>query len=89
MWVGHEVRNPATDRSGGAMSTGTTRSMPRGRTALVPELMTVDEVAKALRLSRSKVYELIASRRLPAFRPGGRIRIPADAVRGFLRDSRV
>ena len=59
------------------------------RSASFPELLTVDEVAEALKLSRSKVYELIASRRLPAFRPGGRIRVPAESVREFLRLSRV
>ncbi len=52
-------------------------------------LFSIDEVAAALNLSRSKVYELVASRRLQAFRPGGRIRVPAKAVREFLRDSRV
>ena len=55
----------------------------------IPELMTVNEVAAALRLSRSRVYELIATGDLLAYRPGGRIRIPAEAVRTFLRDSRL
>jgi len=61
----------------------------RRRPASVAELLTVDEVADLLRLSRSKVYELVASRTLPAYRPGGRIRVPAEAVRDYLGRSRV
>jgi excisionase family DNA binding protein len=71
------------------MTTGSTNPEPERRPTAVPELLTVDEVAQALRLSRSKVYELIASRQLRAFRPGGRIRIPAEAVWDFLKDSRL
>jgi len=71
------------------MSAGAVSPQPSPRSARIPDLLTVDEVAEALRLSRSKVYELIASRRLPAYRPGGRIRIPAKAVMELLRDSRV
>ena len=55
----------------------------------VPELLTVTEVAHLLRLSRSKVYELIASRSLAAFKPGGRIRIASDAVQEFLARSEL
>lgn len=55
----------------------------------VPDLLSVGDVAEVLRISRSKVYELIALRRLPAYRPGGRLRIPAKIVREFLRDSRL
>lgn len=55
----------------------------------LPDLLSVGEVADVLRLSKSKVYELIASRLLPAHRPGGRLRIPAKVVREFLRDSRL
>ena len=36
-----------------------------------------------------KVYELVASRQLPAYKPGGRLRIQKKAVREFLRDSRL
>ena len=71
------------------MSGGASKPVPGRRSRSIPELMTVNEVAAALRLSRSRVYELITTRELPAYRPGGRIRIPADAVRQFLRDSRV
>ena len=71
------------------MSGGASDPVPGRRSRSIPELMTVNEVAATLRLSRSRVYELIATRELPAYKPGGRIRIPADAVRQFLRDSRV
>lgn len=62
---------------------------PRPRPTSIPELLTVEEVAATLRLSRSKIYELIASRCLLALRPGGRIRVPADSVKEYLRLSRV
>jgi excisionase family DNA binding protein len=62
---------------------------PPPRLEDLPELLSVGEVAAVLRLSKSKTYELIASRQLPAHRPGGRLRITAKAVREFLRDSRL
>ena len=55
----------------------------------LPVLMTVNQVAEALQLSRSKVYDLVASGDLDAYRPGGRLRIPADAVVRLLERSRV
>ena len=71
------------------MSGGTARPRPGRRSQSIPELMTVDEVAKALRLSRSKVYALIAGGKLSAYRPGGRLRIPSKSVSEFLQDSRI
>lgn len=56
---------------------------------LLPALLTVNQVAEALRLSRSKVYEMVASGDLEAYRPGGRLRIAADAVARLLDRSRV
>ena len=55
----------------------------------VPHLLTVHEVAQRLGVSRSKVYELVATRALVAYRPGGRIRITPDAVRRYLEQTRV
>jgi len=56
---------------------------------LLPALLTVNQVAEALRLSKSKVYEMVASGDLEAYRPGGRLRIAADAVARLLDRSRV
>ena len=55
----------------------------------LPELLTVREVARVLRLSRSKVYELVAARDLPALRPGGRLRVTVIAVREYLKRSEL
>lgn len=55
----------------------------------IPQLLTVDEVATALRLSRSQVYELVATRSLEACRVGGRIRIPARAVSQLIEQSKI
>ncbi|WP_055699196.1 helix-turn-helix domain-containing protein [Streptomyces silaceus] len=50
------------------------------------QALTVSEVMDALRLSRSKVYDLIRSRELRSFQSGRCRRIPADAVRQFMHD---
>lgn len=45
-----------------------------------PALMTPREAAEALRVSRSKIYALIATGRLPATRITGSVRIPRQAL---------
>ncbi|MGW6955020.1 helix-turn-helix domain-containing protein [Streptomyces chartreusis] len=51
-----------------------------------PQALTVPEVMTALKLSRSKVYDLIRSRQLPSYTSGRARRIPADAVRHYMQD---
>lgn len=51
-----------------------------------PRALTVPEVMTALRLSRSKVYDLIRSRQLPSYTSGRARRIPVDAVRHYMQD---
>ncbi|MFF9274264.1 helix-turn-helix domain-containing protein [Streptomyces griseosporeus] len=51
-----------------------------------PEALTVPEVMTALRLSRSKVYDLIRSKQLRSFTSGRCRRIPVDAVRQYMQD---
>ncbi|MER7965316.1 MULTISPECIES: helix-turn-helix domain-containing protein [Streptomyces] len=51
-----------------------------------PEAFTVPEVMKALRLSRSKVYDLIRTKQLHSFTSGRCRRIPVDAVRQYMND---
>ncbi|MCZ7415301.1 helix-turn-helix domain-containing protein [Streptomyces sp. WMMC897] len=43
------------------------------------------EAMAALRLSRSKVYDLIRSGSLPSFTIGRSRRIPAEELRSFIR----
>ncbi|MFI0914988.1 helix-turn-helix domain-containing protein [Streptomyces abikoensis] len=50
------------------------------------ELLTVPEAMALLRLGRSKIYDLIRSRRLASIKVDGARRIPADAVRTFILD---
>ncbi|WP_329394324.1 helix-turn-helix domain-containing protein [Streptomyces lydicus] len=50
----------------------------------VQEALTVPEVMRALRLSRSKVYDLIRSRQLESFTIGRSRRIAADSLRTFI-----
>ncbi|WP_235453606.1 helix-turn-helix domain-containing protein [Streptomyces olivochromogenes] len=51
-----------------------------------PEAFMVSEVMTALRLSRSKFYDLIRSKELPSFTVGRSRRIPVDSVRAYMRD---
>ena len=53
----------------------------------LPRLMTVREVAELLRLSRSKVYELINLRELRTVKIGRCVRVPEAAVRELLANS--
>ena len=47
-------------------------------------LLRVEEVARALSLGRSKVYELIASGELPSITIGAARRVPAEALRRWI-----
>jgi excisionase family DNA binding protein len=49
------------------------------------ELLTVPEVMKRLRVGRTKVYDLIRTRRLASIKVDGCRRIPADAVGDFIQ----
>lgn len=51
-----------------------------------PLLLRVDEVARALALGRSKVYELIASGELPSLTIGAARRVPAEALRAWIAE---
>jgi excisionase family DNA binding protein len=53
------------------------------------QLLSVQDLARILGLSRSKVYQLIAAGELQAYRPGGRIRVPVDAVVALLEKTKV
>lgn len=49
-----------------------------------PLLLKVAEAAKLLQLGRDRIYELVASGRLPALHFGRTIRIPRDALDRFI-----
>ncbi|WP_275124618.1 helix-turn-helix domain-containing protein [Streptomyces sp. ICBB 8177] len=53
----------------------------------IPEIqaLTVPEVMTALRLSRSKVYDLIRSRQLASFTVGRARRVTPDSLRAFIQ----
>ncbi|CAM5726337.1 helix-turn-helix domain-containing protein [Streptomyces hirsutus] len=55
-------------------------------TTAPPDLLTVPEVMTRLKVGRSKVYDLIRSRRLVSIKIDGARRIPTDAVRDFILD---
>lgn len=49
-----------------------------------PLLLKVTEAAKLLQLGRDRIYELVASGRLPALYFGRTIRIPRDGLTRFI-----
>ncbi len=59
---------------------------PEGGLAAV-NLLTVAEVAAAMRVSKMTVYRLVHSGELPALRVGKSFRVSQDAVNEYLRKS--
>ncbi|MFF4652994.1 helix-turn-helix domain-containing protein [Streptomyces sp. NPDC001380] len=55
-------------------------------TTATPEALTVPEVMAALRLSRSKLYDLLRSGELSSIKIGRSRRIPTDSLATFLRN---
>ncbi|MEU9609590.1 helix-turn-helix domain-containing protein [Streptomyces sp. NPDC048057] len=53
-------------------------------TTAAPDLLTVPDVMARLKLGRSKVYDLIRTRRLISIKIDGCRRIPSDAVHDFI-----
>jgi excisionase family DNA binding protein len=51
---------------------------------LAPLLLTVDEAAQLIRISRSKLYELLQRREIPSIAIGRSRRIPADGLRNWV-----
>lgn len=49
-----------------------------------PDVLTIEEAARYLRLSRAKVYGLAASGELPAFRVGRSVRIRRERLEAWL-----
>ena len=55
-----------------------------GRPEELPLLLTVEELARTLRISRTMAYELVNRRDFPAVRIGRVIRVPRDALLRWL-----
>jgi excisionase family DNA binding protein len=53
-------------------------------TPVLPAYLTVTEVARMLRLSRSTTYALVRRGQLPAIRVGDSIRVPVAALEEYL-----
>ena len=56
---------------------------------LTPELLTRDEVARLLKISRATLYRLVEARRLPFYKVGHSLRFDKRDVMAFLRNHRV
>lgn len=53
-----------------------------------PEVMTVLEAAKVLRLGKNKTYDLINSGRLSSIKVGGKTIVPKMCIVSFLTDTK-
>ena len=53
------------------------------------QIMTVDEVAKLLRLSRNAAYEAVARKEIPSVRIGRRILVPRAGVDALLNGGKA
>ncbi|MFJ9727990.1 helix-turn-helix domain-containing protein [Streptomyces sp. NPDC101209] len=51
-----------------------------------PQALTVPEAMTALRLSRSKIYDLMRTKQLRSYTSGRARRIPVDAVREYMHN---
>lgn len=52
--------------------------------AVEPEILTVDEVSRLLRISRAKAYNLVATGELPSIRMGRSVRVRRDRLEAWL-----
>lgn len=53
-----------------------------------PEIMTIAEVAKALRIGKNKAYDLVKAGKLPALKLGGKIIVPKMCLVSFILDTK-
>lgn len=63
-------------------------SLPRKSAPLSTDLLTPDEVAKRLGLSRSGVYKLAQRKVLPGVKVGSRLRFRPEDVEAYLNGDR-
>lgn len=61
-------------------------AVSQGRVSVAPLLLSIPEVARSLRLSRTKVYELIDGEGLPVVRFGRAVRVSVAALEQWLTD---
>ena len=54
-------------------------------TTVPPQALTVPEVMTALRISRSKVYDLFRARELPSFKVGASRRVDTSALAAYMQ----
>ena len=50
-------------------------------------LLTAEEVARTLGISRAKTYELLTDGTLPTIRIGGSVRVPLEKLRAWVEEN--
>ena len=53
----------------------------------LPIFLTVQDLAKALKIGRSTAYELVRSEKIPSYRAGSQYRIPKESIRNLSLES--
>lgn len=53
------------------------------------EMLTIEEAAAFLRISKSTLYNLVRSEDVPAYRIGRRLLFTEDMIRGYLEKNRT
>ena len=55
----------------------------------LPNMLTPDDLAGILRISKTSVYRLVERRRIPFFRVGGSLRFAKSDVLAYLNGNRI
>jgi len=55
----------------------------------LPNLLTPDDLARFLSISKTGVYRLVEKRRIPFFRVGGSLRFEKKDVLSYLQGNRI
>ena len=93
------VRKTPAGQLGGAVGAGVgvQERIMKGRIEMIktdamfkhtPDMMSVPEAAKELRIGKNRTYELIKEGRLEAIRVGRKLIVPKSALYEFCRDER-
>lgn len=65
----------------------TLRCMKQRTESVQSEILTVEDVARYLKVTERSIYNLLARQKIPAFKVGGTWRFRMDEINGWARSS--
>jgi excisionase family DNA binding protein len=83
--LGHSQRGADPEQPASFKRTDSRSSDRAGR----PPLVTIEDVAARLAISKTGVYRLVARHAIPFHRVGGLLRFDVDEIEAHLRENRV